>query len=158
MTALRFVGLFASLLVFGLTLGHVLQSPGSRALDPMAWLQVQHTFYGGFAIVGGAAEIVGVLATAAEAIARRRDPRTALAPAVAAGCLLGTLLSYWFGNRPVNAAVAAWTPSTLPVDWTRYRDTWETAHAISAVLSGIATVVLLVTTLRSQRLTVDAPG
>ncbi|MCB0943190.1 MAG: hypothetical protein KDB72_23470 [Mycobacterium sp.] len=40
MTALRFVGLLASILVFGLTLGHVLQSPGSRALDPTVVLLV----------------------------------------------------------------------------------------------------------------------
>jgi hypothetical protein len=44
---LRFVGLLACSLVFGLTLTHVLQSPGSRGLDGPAWLAVQHTFYGG---------------------------------------------------------------------------------------------------------------
>jgi hypothetical protein len=45
-------------LVFGLTLTHVLQSPGSRSLDGPAWLAVQHTFYGGFAVVGGLAAAV----------------------------------------------------------------------------------------------------
>ena len=158
MTALRFIGLLASMLVFGLTLTHVLQSPGSRGLDGAAWLQVQHTFYGGFAIVGGVAEIVGVAATAAEAIRRRHQPRIALAPAVAAVCLLGTLLSYWFGNRPVNAAIAGWAPSALPADWMHYRDTWETAHAISAALSGVAAVVLLVATVWPKRLTADGSG
>jgi hypothetical protein len=124
--------------VFGLTLSHVLQSPGSRALDGATWLSVQHTFYGGFAIVGGVAEIIGVVATTTDAVISRRQLRAVLAPAFAALCLLGTLLSYFFGNRPVNTKVAGWTPATLPADWASYRDTWETAHAVSAILSAFA--------------------
>ncbi len=132
--------------MFGLTLSHVLQSPGSRGLDGTAWLAVQHTFYGGFAVVGGVAEIVGLLATATNAVLLRAQPRAASASALAALCLLGTLLAYWLGNRPVNAKVSAWTPATLPTDWASYRDTWETAHAVSAALSGVALLALLVST------------
>jgi hypothetical protein len=61
-------------------------------------------------------------------------------------CLAGALTSYWLVNRPLNARVAAWTPSTLPADWADYRSTWERAHAVTAGLSGIATVVLLIAT------------
>jgi hypothetical protein len=145
------VGLLASSVVFGLTLSHVLQSPGSRALDGAAWLSVQHTFYGGFAIVGGLAEVIGVAATTADAVLSRRRPRAALAPAFAALCLVGTLLSYFFGNRPVNTKVAGWTPATLPADWSSYRDTWETAHAVSAILSALALLVLVVATIWPPR-------
>jgi Domain of unknown function (DUF1772) len=113
----------------------------------MAWLSVQHTFYGGFAIVGGVAEIIGVAATATDAAISRRRLRSALAPALAALCLLGTLLSCFVGNRPVNAQVAGWTGETLPADWSSYRDTWETAHAVSATLSAFALLLLCVTTL-----------
>jgi hypothetical protein len=95
----RLIGLLASSVVFGLTLSHVLESPGNRGLDGAAWLSVQHTFYGGFAIVGGVAEVIGVAATTTDAVISRRRPRAALAPALAALCLLGTLLSYLFGNR-----------------------------------------------------------
>jgi hypothetical protein len=87
--ALRLIGLLASALVFGLTLTHVLQSPGNRGLDGPTWLAVQHTFYGGFAIVGGISEVVGVVATTADAVTSRRRPRAAVAPAFAAVCLLG---------------------------------------------------------------------
>jgi hypothetical protein len=58
---LRLVGVLAAALVLGLTLTHVLQAPGSRGLDGATWLQVQHTFYGGFAVVGGTAEIAGLI-------------------------------------------------------------------------------------------------
>jgi hypothetical protein len=103
---LRLIGLLASSVVFGLTLSHVLESPGNRALDGAAWLSVQHTFYGGFAIVGGVAEVIGFAATTTDAVISRRRPRAALAPALAALCPLGTLLSYFFGNRPLNTKVA----------------------------------------------------
>jgi hypothetical protein len=134
-------------MVFGLTLAHVLQSPGSRGLDGATWLLVQHTFYGGFAVVGGAAEVIGFAATTTDAVLNRRHLRAALAPTVAALCLCGTLLSYIFGNRPVNAEVRVWTSSTLPSDWASYRDTWETAHGVAAALSAIALVVLLSATI-----------
>jgi hypothetical protein len=145
--ALRFVGLLAASLVFGLTLSHVLLSPGSRGLDGATWLTVQHTFYRGYAIVGAVAEIVGLLVTTAEAAYRRRQPRAATAPALAAVCFLGTLLSYFLGIRPVNAKIQQWTPATLPEDWSSYRHTWETAHTASAILGGLALLALLVATI-----------
>lgn len=152
MRILRLIAIASAAVVFGLTLGHVLQSPGSRGLSPSAWLEVQHTFYGGFAIVGGAAEIVGLLAAAALAVWSWRSSRSAdaggtrgwIPPAIAALALLGTLAAYWFGNRPVNAEITVWTTTTLPGDWSSYRALWETAHAVSAVLGAVAFMALLV--------------
>ncbi len=147
MRALRFVGVLCCSLVLGLTLTHVLQAPGSRGLDVASWLAVQHTFYGGFAVVGGLAEIIGLVATSASAVLLRRRATAAAGPLVAALCLLGTLLAYWFGNRPVNADVAGWTPTTVPADWAAYRDQWETAHAVSAGLAAVALIALLAVTI-----------
>lgn len=144
MRTLWFISLSCAALVFGLTLGHVLQAPGSRSLPGSEWLHVQHTFYGGFAVVGGAAEIIGVGAAAALAASLRHQARAWIAPLAAALCLLGTLAAYGWGNRPVNARVAGWTPATLPPDWASHRDVWEAAHAASALLSGIAFVLLLI--------------
>src|SRR5699024_11700580 len=58
---LQFSVLLCSALVMGLTLGHVLQSPGSLGLSGDEWLDVQHTFYGGFGVVGGISEVLGVV-------------------------------------------------------------------------------------------------
>src|SRR5699024_992003 len=99
---LYLLALVCSALVLGLTLTHVLQSPGSRSLSGAEWLDVQHTFYGGFAMVGGAAEIVGLLAAAVLGVlVVRRWGRVGFAPLLTAASLLGTLMVYWFGNRPV---------------------------------------------------------
>jgi hypothetical protein len=144
---LRLIGLLAAAVVFGLTLSHVLLSPGSRGLDGPTWLTIQHSFYGGFAILGGLSEVVGLAATTADALLHRRRPADAAAPMLAALCFLGTLLSYFLGNRPVNTRVEYWSAATLPADWSTYRDTWEMAHAASAVLSGIALIALLAATI-----------
>lgn len=109
--------MLAAALVLGLTLTHVLQAPGSRGLDGPAWLQVQHTFYGGFAVTGGVAEVAGLVATATVAVVLLRRARMAAAHAVASACLLGTLLAYWFGNRP-SAGGNGGPPASL----TRRRD------------------------------------
>jgi hypothetical protein len=48
-------------------------------------------------------------------------------------------LVVWFAYvDPVNAALKAWTPETLPSDWTSYRDQWEAGHAASAALFALA--------------------
>ena len=146
MRILTSVALLCAAVVFGLTLSHVLQAPGSRDLDAAAWLAVQHAFYGGFAIVGGAAEVAGVIAAAIVAVRLWHRHRTqALAHLAAALCLAGTLASYAVGNRPVNGAVAGWTARTVPPDWPSFRDQWEAAHAVSAALSGAALIVLIAT-------------
>jgi hypothetical protein len=116
---LRLILILCSGLVVGLTLTHVLQSPGSAGLSARAWLDVQHTFYGGFAIVGGVCEIVALLSAVALAILHliRREHRAAIMPAVVAVCFVGALVAFAVGNEPVNAQVASWTPTTIPPDW-----------------------------------------
>lgn len=144
---LYLVALVSSALVLGLTLSHVLQSPGSRGLGGQEWLAVQHTFYTGFAVVGAIAEILGFIAAATLAVlyAAQRRTGAAVPPLIAALCLMGTLLTYWFGNRPVNEQVNDWTIGSLPPDWSALRDTWEIAHGVSAGLAAIAFLTLAIT-------------
>ena len=61
--ALRFVSLVCAALAWGLTLTHDLEIAGKHSLDGPEWLDVQHTFYGGFALVGGIAEVLGLIST-----------------------------------------------------------------------------------------------
>jgi hypothetical protein len=140
--ALRTVAIVCAGLVAGLALAHVLQRPGASNLDGPAWLAVQHTFYGGFAVVGGVGELLGLVAAGTAAFLARRAGDRPLPFALGAAGLAGTLVSYAVGNRPVNARVAVWTPGTLPADWAVWRDRWETAHAVSAVLAVVALIAL----------------
>src|SRR5699024_1377611 len=142
--ALYVLSLFTTALVFGLTLCHVLQAPGSRGLEPREWLDVQHTFYGAFATLGRSAEVPCLLASAGlGALLLRRRSRAATPILFAASCLFGTLPVYWFGNRPVNGLIAEWTPQTLPADWSTYRDLWENVYVLSTVLAGLAFIAVI---------------
>ena len=140
---LRFCATLCASLVMGLTLSHVLQAPGSLNLDGAEWLTVQHTFYGGFAVVGGAAEVIGLASTIAVAVVVRGDRVGRRVAVVAAACFAGTLVAFALGNAPVNAQVATWTAATLPADWTAARARWEAAHAVSALFGLTATALLL---------------
>jgi hypothetical protein len=145
--ALRFISLTCAALVLGLTLAHVLEAPGKRQLSGAEWTVVQNTFYAGFAVVGGIGEVLGLVSTCALAVLVRHRRGHRLLMAVAALAFLGTLLSFAFGNRPINDQVAAWMPGTLPPDWATYRDRWDAAHSLSALLAALAFVTLLVSTL-----------
>jgi hypothetical protein len=147
---LRFVSILCAALALGLTTAHVLERPGKAQLSGEAWLAVQHTFYGGFAVLGGLAEGLGLLTSLGTLVlVRGRRPHAALALLGALG-FAGMLLSYAIGNRPINDLVAAWTPASLPPDWTVYRDRWDHAHALSAGLAALALACLLAETVREQ--------
>jgi hypothetical protein len=140
---LRFVGVACAAVVCGLTLTHVLEIPGKRALSGDEWLNVQHTFYGGFAVTGGAAEVLGLVSTSVTAWYLRNRRFAGTLNLVGALCFLGMLLSFAFGNQPINAQIAVWNASTLPPNWPDYRDRWDAAHGLSGVFAAVALLALL---------------
>jgi anthrone oxygenase-like protein len=141
---LRFVAITCAALVLGLTLTHVLEAPGKAQLSGAEFLAIQHTFYGGYAVVGGIAEIVGLVASLVLAYLLRAERVAAGLALLAALCFAGTLLAFAFGNNPLNQQIASWTPETLPATWPQTRDAWDRAHTISAILGAIAFFALLV--------------
>jgi hypothetical protein len=144
MRMLRFVAITCAALVMGLTLTHALEAPGKAQLSGAEWLAIQHTFYGGYAVVGGIAEIVGLVASLVLANLLRSERMAAGLALLAALCFAGTLLAFVFGNNPLNQQIASWTPETLPTTWPQTRDAWDRAHTISAFLGAIAFFALLV--------------
>jgi peptidoglycan/LPS O-acetylase OafA/YrhL len=145
---LRFVSLLCAALAFGLTLTHDLEIPGKQMLSGAEWLAVQHTFYGGFAIVGGVAEILGLISAGALLFLLRERRTAFVLTLIAALSFAGMLAVFAFGNNPINQQVMTWTPATLPADWQQARDAWDSFHAISSGLAGLAFITLLIATLR----------
>jgi hypothetical protein len=104
----------------GLTLTHDLEVPGKHSLDGSEWLNVQHTFYDGFAIVGGIAEVLGLISTGV--VSAAAGERTSfILTLMAALSFLGMLALFAFGSNPLNQEIATWTPETLPADWREVR-------------------------------------
>jgi hypothetical protein len=148
LNTIRFVSMLCAALVLGLTLTHVLEIPGKSQLSGAEWLTVQHSFYGGFAIVGGLAEIVGLLSSGVLAYLLRQRRIPFILALVAALSFAGTLAAFAFGNSPLNQQIASWTPQTLPTNWQTVRDTWDRIHAFSSLLGGIALASLLIALIR----------
>jgi hypothetical protein len=144
-----FVSLFCAVLAFGLTVTHDLEIPGKQQLSGAEWLAVQHTFYGGFAILGGLAEVLGLLSTALLAYLLRAQRTAFLLTLIAAACFAAMLAVFAFGNNPLNQQITGWTPQTLPANWRATRDAWDRFHALSSVLAGLALVTLLIAALRA---------
>ncbi len=128
---------------------HDLEIPGKQQLSGAEWLAVQHTFYGGFAILGGLAEVLGLLSTALLAYLLRAQRTAFVLTLSVAVCFAGMLAVFACGNNPLNQQIAAWTPQTLPANWRATRDAWDRFHALSSVLAGIALVTLLIAALRA---------
>ena len=132
---------------------HVLELPAKLTLDGAMWLEVQQRLYRGWGPIFGPVEMAA-LATTAWLYFISPVPRRAYL--VAGVCFALMLVCFFVFNDPVNKAVIGWTVSTLPADWTDYRARWETGHALAAVLSIVALVVLLVAS-RSSSSGLNAP-
>ncbi len=145
------LGLILAAVSFGLTFAHFLEIPGKRQLSGAEWTKVQHTFYGGYAIFGAIAEVGGLLVSLALVVRGRRDGVRSPWPIVSAIAFAAMLAAYWFGNRPINDQVAAWTAETVPADWTALRDRWDTVHTLSAVFAAVAFGSLLIGVLTAPR-------
>jgi hypothetical protein len=142
--ALRIANLVLAVLATLPPIAHVLELPNKLALDAPLWLGVQQHLYRGWGpFFGGPVEILALVTSAALVTARRHDRVPMRATLMAAIAYAGMIATFLIFNNPVNAALNAWTPSTLPPDWGSYRLRWEIGHALAAILSGIALTGLI---------------
>ena len=102
--ALRFVSLLCAAVALGLTLTHDLEIAGKHSLSGAEWLHVQHTFYGGFAIVGGIAEVLGLISTCALLVLLRGQQTSFILTLLAALSFLGMLALFVCGEQPAQSA------------------------------------------------------
>jgi hypothetical protein len=103
----RFVSLLCAALVLGLTLTHDLEIPGKRMLSGTDWLSVQQTFYGGFAIIGGIAEVLGLISTGVLLYLLRKRRIAFALTLVATISFVGMLALFAFGNNPLNQQIGS---------------------------------------------------
>ena len=70
------------------------------------------------------------------------DRAPSLRDVLASAGYVGMLVAFFLLNQPVNVAVASWTPTSMPSDWTAYRTQWEAGHAVAAMLSVVSLMAL----------------
>jgi hypothetical protein len=140
----RFVNLLLVALTLGMTFSHVLEYPGKVKLTGPEWLTVQHNIYSMFGVVGAIIEVTAIVTTWI-LFAQIRSWKLARVLTLLAALCSTAALGVWFGwVDPVNTALNAWTPETLPDNWMSFRDRWEAGHAVSAALFLLAFSALVV--------------
>jgi hypothetical protein len=138
------VPILLSVLLTALTLGpamaHLLEAPVKLFLPREQYFQVQQiyrgwTFAGVF--VGAALVSTGWLATSVQG-------RALWFSLGACACLAGALLVFWVVTFPTDRATKNWTHQ--PPHWRQLRTRWEASHAVGALLTLGALVLLLLAT------------
>ena len=140
----RFVNLLLVALTLGMTFCHALEYPGKVKLPGPEWLTVQQNIYIAFGVVGAVIEVTAILTTWI-VFAQIRTWKLARVLTLLAALCATAALGVWFAwVDPVNTALNAWTPETLPDNWMSFRDHWEAGHAVSAALFLLAFSALVV--------------
>ena len=125
---------------------HLFELPHKMALSPAEYMTVQQ-IYAGWELFGIAIAIA-LLATLANTLLVRAD-RRAFAWSLAAFLALATTQAvFWAFTYPVNVATRFWTVS--PEMFEAARRQWEYSHATSAVLTFVALVAMVFSSLRYQ--------
>jgi len=168
MPALELASVILVALAMAPALAHALEFPGKRRLDREAYLAVQPIYYPGFTILG-AAEPLGLVATAILLVLTPRGTQGFWLTLVAALGLAGMQVVYWTVTHPVNrfwlrgealggagagffaadpARRARGEAAADPAAWTALRDRWEWSHVARAALALVSLVALLVAVAR----------
>lgn len=146
---------FLAAVVMGQSLAHALEMPGKMRLTRDQYYTVQTIYYPGFTI-GGIAEPLAILATAAALLLAPSGSQIWLTAGALAALVLTQLL-FWLVVQPVNRQ---WLGSVKlsgaaehffrtgeaggpSGDWTRLRDRWEKGHVARSITATAAFVLLL---------------
>ena len=124
--AWRFITLMLASFSLSLSMTHLLELPQRMQFDQQLWVKVTvfENVYKLFGSVGSVFEITAIL--------------TAIVLA---------FVSWIMFVAPMNAEFAKWLTNPVPADWTRYRDQWEYAHAVNALIKIIGLSLLVISVL-----------
>lgn len=155
---LQIVALMLVSIAMACSLAHALEFPGKLRLSKEIYAAVQPIYYPGFTIVGGFAEILGLIGSFALLFVTPRDSTAFKVTAVAFIALLLMHAVFWLVTQPVNrfwlreqnlSATGAKffglrRSASDPGrdDWRALRDRWEYSHVARAVLSLAAMIAL----------------
>ena len=133
-----FLAILTTGLAAGVAFAHFLELPNKMMLSAQDYLIVQQHLYEGFGCIIGPIELGTMLSTVTVAVLVRGQRQRFLPALLALLLTMAALIVWQLNNGLVNDAVDSWTISSMPPDWTVFRDRWEYAHATRAVLYIVA--------------------
>jgi len=158
LAGLQAAALILVALTMATTLCHALEMPGKLRLPKDTYLAIQAIYYPGITLVGGFAEIVGLMFSLALLFITPAGSTAFWLSLCAFFALVVMHAIFWLITQPVNrfwlrdqqlsAAGSAFLDvrsvedELRSADWTSLRDRWEYSHVARAILSLVALVLL----------------
>jgi hypothetical protein len=144
----RFITLMLTSFSLSLSMAHLLEFPQRMRFDQQLWVKVTifENVYRLFGSVGAAFEITAILTAILLTFLVRGCGSTFYWTLGGAILLVLAFVSWILFVAPMNAEFSRWLTNPVPLDWTRYRDQWEYAHAVNALIkiSGLSLLVISV--------------
>ncbi len=132
----QFITLMLASFSLSITMTHLLELPQRMKFDQQLWVKVTvvENVYKLFGTVGAVFEIAAILTAIVLAFLVRDRGSNFYWTLGGAILLVLAFVSWILFVAPMNAEFAKWLTNPIPVDWTRYRDQWEYAHAVNAFI------------------------
>jgi uncharacterized membrane protein len=130
-------------------MAHLFELPQRMQFDQQLWVKVTvfANVYRLFGSVGALFEVGAILSAILLAFLVRRRGASFYWTLGGTVLLVLALVSWIVFVAPMNAEFAKWLTNPVPQNWTRYRNQWEYAHAINAVIKIIGFSLLLLSVL-----------
>ncbi len=145
----RFVTIMLTSFSLSLSMAHLLEFPQRMQFDRQLWVEVTvfENVYRFFGLFGAVFEVGAILTSIVLVFLVRKRGSTFYWTLGGTILLILALLSWLLFVAPMNAEFATWVKNPVPQDWIRYRDQWEYAHAINAVIKIIGLSLLVISVL-----------
>jgi uncharacterized membrane protein len=145
----RFITLMLTSFSLSLSMAHLLELPQRMQFDQQLWVKVTvfENVYKLFGSVGAAFEITAILTGIVLVFLVRKRGSTFYWTLGGVIFLVLAFVSWITFVAPMNAEFAKWSTNPVPVNWTRYRNQWEYAHAINAFIKIIGLSLLVISVL-----------
>jgi Domain of unknown function (DUF1772) len=162
MLALQVVTVLLIATTMSLALTHVLELPGKLRLDEQTYLAVQTIYYPGFTI-GGICEPLAIIATAVLLLVGPKSQPQFWLTLAACLAIVCTQLVFWCVTQPANrfwlknqelstagerffgvVETKQAEQNRNNENWRHLRNRWEYSHAIRAVFSATALILMVV--------------
>lgn len=145
----RFVTIMLTSFSLSLSMAHLLEFPQRMQFDRQLWVGVTvfENVYRLFGTVGAAFELGAILASIVLLFLLPRRSSTFYWTLAGTILLILALISWFSFVTPMNAVFATWLNNPIPQDWIRYRNQWEYAHAINALIKILGLSLLVISVL-----------
>jgi uncharacterized membrane protein len=145
----RFITLMLASFSLSLSMTHLLELPQRMQFDQQLWVRVTvvENVYKLFGSVGAVFEVTAILTAIVLAFLVRKHGSTFYWTLGGAILLVLAFVSWIVFVLPMNAEFAQWGTNPIPADWTRYRDQWEYAHAVNALIKIVGLSLLVISVL-----------